>query len=535
MKKINIFFNMRNNIPVFLILMLFSITAVLLSSCNKEDDLPPPSAYEAPEPDTTGACVFLIIFPELNGDDAIEFECEGPEYSAFGELDGSITIEYADNPSTDGINPSDKVVQVTQTPGLEPWAGIFFDLSSKIDFSTYQAVKIKVYSPAVGQMINLKLEDSADGSISSEVSMPTTVANEWEELIFSFSSNDTDKFDRFVLFFDFQGPKDTETVHYFDEIILGEGEIIVPPAEPTTAASAPIVPETDVISIFSDAYTNIVGTDFNPDWGQATVVTQVDIDGNNTLKYENLNYQGTVFENPVDVSGMDFLHIDYWTPNSTALSGFLISSGPLETAYEFAITTGEWGSVDIPLSEFSSVVDLMDVIQMKFEGNGTVYLDNIYFYIQQATEPATAAPTPTVPEADVISIFSDTYSNVDGTDYNPNWGQATVVTQVDIDGNNTLKYENLNYQGITLGSSIDVSGKEFLHVDYWTTNSTSLSGFLISPGPLETAHEFAITTGQWISEDIPLSEFSSVVDLTDVFQMKFEGNGTIYLDNIYVH
>ncbi len=382
MKTSNIYFGRRNGIPVFLMLVLFSITVLLITSCSKEDDIPPPSAYIESEPDPTGACVFLNVIPELNGGEALDFECEGPEYTFFGEKDGSITVEYVDNPSQGGINTSDKVAQVTQAPGVEPWAGFFFDLSAKVDLSVYQGVKIKVYSPAVGEMVNVKLEDSEDGSISSEVSVPTTVANEWEELCFPFSSGDTEKFDRLVLFFDFQGPKDEETIHFFDDIILGDGcEIIVVPAdEPSVGALDPIIPESEVISIFSDSYTNVAGTEFNPDWGQATIVTEVDIAGNNTLKYENLNYQGTMFESAIDVSGMSFLHVDYWTANSTEFNGFLISSDAAETAHAFEITTEQWVSVDIPLSEFSSVVDLMEVIQMKFDGDGTIYLDNIYFF-----------------------------------------------------------------------------------------------------------------------------------------------------------
>ena len=54
---------------------------------------------------------------------------------------------------------------------------------------------------------------------------------------------------------------------------------------------------------------------------------------------------------------------------------------------------------------------------------------------------------PTTDAANVISIFSDTYTNISGVDYNPNWGQATVATQVDIAGNNTLSLAGLNYQG----------------------------------------------------------------------------------------
>jgi len=535
MKKSNLYFRKQNFIPTFLLLVLFSITLTLLSSCSKEDDLPPSSAYIPPEPDTTGACIFLTVMPELNAEEAISFECEGPEYLVFGELSGTNVIEYADNPDTGGINPSDRVVKVTQTPELEPWTGFFFDLSGKVDFSSNNGVIIKVYSPAAGQVVNLKMEDSADGSIAKEVSVETTVANEWEELCFPFASGDSDKFDRFVLFFNFLGDKDVVTVHYFDDIILGdECEVVViePSGEPEVAAPVPTLPDAVVISVFSDNYTNIAGTDLNPDWGQATVVTEVAIEGNNTLKYENLNYQGIVLGSAIDVSEMDFLHVDFWTSNSTAFNGFLISSGPAETAHNFEIATGQWVSVDISLSEFSSVVNLMDVIQMKFDGDGTVYLDNIYFR-KAAEQPTVAAPSPTASEGNVLSVFSDAYTNIADTDFNPDWGQATVTTQVDVGGNNTLLYEDLNYQGTMFAAPINVSEMDFLHVDYWTANSTGFNGFLISSGPAETAHAFAVTTGEWVSVDIPLSEFSSVVDLMDVIQMKFDGDGTIYLDNIY--
>lgn len=533
MKKDKIKIIIKNITPLVLFVTLSLVSITNFSSCTKEDDIPPPSAYVPPEPDTTGACVFLYVLPELTSEEALNFECEGPEFTFFGERDGTILIEYSDNPATNGINDSEKAVKVTQSPGLESWAGFFFDLAEKIDFSTYQGIKIKVYSPAEGMLVNLKLEDGADGSISTELAIPTTKANDWEEMTFTFSPNDTEKFDRVVLFFDFLSDKDAETIFYFDDIIQGEGEVIVEPTEPTIAAPSPILPETEVISIYSDVYEDVPGTDFNPNWGQRTEVSEIQIEENNILKYDNLNYQGTVLETSIDVSGKTFLHIDYWTANSTALSGYLISPGPLETGHDFELILEEWVGVDIPLSEFSSVVDLMDIFQMKFEGNGTVYLDNIYFHNGQITEPTTPAPEPTRAEEDVISLFSDSYTNVEGTDFNPNWGQLTVASIIDIDGNNTLLYEGLNYQGTTLSSGIDVTGMEFVHIDYWTADSNGFKGFLISPGPTETSHTFEITKGEWVSVDIPLSEFSSVVDLTNVFQLKFEGDGTIYLDNIY--
>jgi hypothetical protein len=90
----------------------------------------------------------------------------------------------------------------------------------------------------------------------------------------------------------------------------------------------------------------------------------------------------------------------------------------------------------------------------------------------------------------------------------------------------------LNYQGIQYAVQ-DVSGKTTLHLDYWTADATTFDVFLISEGPLETSYTITTTQGGWQSVEIPLSEYSSVVDLTKAFQFKFVGSGTVYLDNLY--
>jgi beta-glucanase (GH16 family) len=149
--------------------------------------------------------------------------------------------------------------------------------------------------------------------------------------------------------------------------------------EPQSSAPEPLFPEVDVVSLFSDSYTNISDINYNPDWGQATQVSIVDIAGNSTLKYEGLNYQGTDFErNKQDVSDKDNVHFDYWTYNATRLKFFLISPGPQETAFEVDVKQGQWESVVVPLTAFAGV-NLTDLFQLKVEGNGTVYFDNIFF------------------------------------------------------------------------------------------------------------------------------------------------------------
>nr|MCS5586120.1 glycoside hydrolase family 16 protein [Gammaproteobacteria bacterium] len=137
-----------------------------------------------------------------------------------------------------------------------------------------------------------------------------------------------------------------------------------------------------------------------------------------------------------------------------------------------------------------------------------------------------SSPVPTAAADAVLSIFSDAYTNVDSTDFNPGWGQSTQVSVGDV-----LTYSGLNYQGTQFANQ-DVSAYGYLHVDYYTTNATNLSFYLISPGA-ETPVELEITLGQWSSIDIPLTSYSSVVNLSDAFQFKVVGDGDVYLDNLY--
>ncbi len=145
------------------------------------------------------------------------------------------------------------------------------------------------------------------------------------------------------------------------------------------APTPPVRNAVDVISIFSDVYTNIAGVNTNPSWGQATVSTVIMIGGNNTLSYTNFNYQGTDWAGtPQNISAMEFLHIDIWT-NSEAPNVFVISSGP-EVAHAITSSPGTWKSVEIPIAGITG--DLTNAIQFKFDGgtSGSIYLDNLYFY-----------------------------------------------------------------------------------------------------------------------------------------------------------
>jgi hypothetical protein len=321
-------------------------------------------------------------------------------------------------------------------------------------------------------------------------------------------------------------------------------------------APVPTQDAADVISIFSDAYTNVPVNYYNGFWEpyQTTQSADFTVAGDNVLNYTNFNFVGTEFTTPtIDASGMSHLHIDLYIPNTlpaganfqvqlldAGADGVLGGGNDTNATVTFTAPTlvsQGWISLNIPLASFAALGSKVHLAQLIFVGTNITnfYADNIYFYNDGSVippVPTTAAPTPAYPASDVISIFSDAYTNLAGSDLNPNWGQLTVTTQVPVAGNNTLKYAGLNYQGLQLGSGTNVSSKNFLHLDYYSANSTALNVYLISTGPVEKLVSLTVpTTGGWNSIDIPLSSFAPV-NLNDVIQLKFDGNGDIYLDNI---
>jgi hypothetical protein len=180
------------------------------------------------------------------------------------------------------------------------------------------------------------------------------------------------------------------------------------------------------------------------------------------------------------------------------------------------------------------------VIRVIAKGAAIATYDSTFtFTVTEILDPSEAAPTPPNRIAsNVISIFSDAYTDVEGTDFNPAWGQNTIASIVDIAGNNTLKYANLNYQGTEFGEIVDASGMEFLHVDVWSMDASSISVFPISVASGEKSVDLDVMPNDWNSYDIPLSDFTSQgLTINDLHQLKITGADgvTVFLDNIYFY
>ncbi len=148
----------------------------------------------------------------------IDFEDSSLNYSFvdFGNAQSTVIP----NPDPSAINTSATVGQSFKFNGSETWAGSFLTIDEPVDFSSLNNIAVDVWTSEFGEVVKLKLENSANPDINTEVDMTTSVNQGWETLIYDFSASDLSQdYDRIVIFFDFGNVGD-DTSYYFDNIRL---------------------------------------------------------------------------------------------------------------------------------------------------------------------------------------------------------------------------------------------------------------------------------------------------------------------------
>ena len=150
----------------------------------------------------------------------LTFESTTTTFGWFDFDGGQVTV--INNPQSSGINTSSRVCRMVKNPG-QPWGGSFLTLSSAMDFSTNKVFRMKVFSPRAGAKVLLKVENSANAGQNFEKEVVTTMANNWEDLVFDYSGiNTANTYNRVVLIFDLGTPGDGSAnfTFLFDDIRL---------------------------------------------------------------------------------------------------------------------------------------------------------------------------------------------------------------------------------------------------------------------------------------------------------------------------
>ena len=359
-------------------------------------------------------------------------------------------------------------------------------------------------------------------------------------------------------------PTGATTVYVDNVYFYGDGGNVA--TEPTVAAPTPTEDAANVISLFSDTYTDVSVDTWRTDWSAATL-EDVSVAGNATKKYSNLDFVGIeTVSNTVDASEMTTFHLDVWSADYTVFGIKLVDFGAdgafgggddVEHQINYDMPQqGGWQSLDIPLSDFTGLTTRSHVAQYILVGQPsgatTVYIDNVYFFKEGgnvATEPTAAAPTPAEDAANVISLFSDAYTDVSVDTWRTDWSAATLE-DVSVAGNAAKKYSNLDFVGIeTVSNTVDASEMTHFHIDVWSADFTFFGVKLVDfgadgafGGGDDVEHQINFDMpqqGGWLSLDIPLSDFSGLTTRANIAQYIWvgqpTGTTTVYVDNVYFH
>ena len=346
---------------------------------------------------------------------------------------GAPAAEIIVNPFPGGTNTSSttQVMKCVMGPGNAFYAGVNNRWQDsrfgtwKIDAAVPNnlVVTMDVYKTYVGT-VGIKM-GTTTGATTFEITnqnVGNTVVNQWQTLSWTIPAIPATletNISQFVVFVDWtQGNPDRQpgSTIYIDNIrfnaekltdpatctdgIQNGGETGIdcggscaacPGQEPLVAAPTPPARNiADVVSIFSGAYANVTLNELPTVWSQLSTFTPVQIQGNATWKLTGLDFLGMVtnYGSGENLSAMENMHIDYWTPSSNGIEVKIVNTvtAPVtEAAASLGTTvTGSWQSINLPMSVFSALANKNTITQLLIDATGagtsTLFIDNYYFY-----------------------------------------------------------------------------------------------------------------------------------------------------------
>ena len=304
---------------------------------------------------------------------------------------GGATAAYATNPVG-----TDQVIMLTNN-GTQIWQGldVILPTNFRLTAATQLSMQLDVYSTTA-----ITIAPKAQGGVAGAPESVTTATHNgsgWQTLTFTFNQSLDNKvpangdYSDFALHINWNVASNTYgapdgRIFYIKNL---KGLSAVAPVVPAPTVAAPTPPvrvATDVISIFSNAYSNVPLAELPTGWSQTTF-TALQIQGNDTWKSVG-EFLGMVtnYASGINLTSMEKMHIDYWTPDANPIGVKIVNTltTPVSDAFAFLGTTtvtGSWQSVDIDMSAFT-LTDKTKITQLLIDPTGpaTVYIDNFYFW-----------------------------------------------------------------------------------------------------------------------------------------------------------
>ena len=296
-----------------------------------------------------------------------DFEGTAPTFISFGNIADIVVIA---NPDASGINTTANVAQFTKTAGAEVWAGMLFELDTPLDLVNYSKISLNTWSPKVGAQVKFKLEN-ADASIVHEVDLNTTVANEWEKLVYDFSSAPVADYIKLVIFFDF-GNSGDDSVYYFDEIELVNDSGGVPPS---------IFQDFEGAAPAFTVFGNIADIEViaNPD---ATGINTTSNVAKLTKTAGSEVWAGTFFEvaSALDFATYSKISVKTWSPKVGAQVKLKLENADASIVHEVDLNTTTANAWEELVYDFSAAATADYVKVVIFFDFGNSGDDSLYYY-----------------------------------------------------------------------------------------------------------------------------------------------------------
>jgi hypothetical protein len=280
--------------------------------------------------------------------------------------------------------------------------------------------------------------------------------------------------------------------------------------------------------MFSNAYTEVAGTIWFPNWGQTTVVSDISISGNATKKYETMNYQGVELASTINISAMTKLHIDLWTPNCTALELYLVNIFPVTVEEKVTLrpTFSGWNSFDIDLAQFDTInknaVAQFKLVAVPF-GTSTLFMDNMYFWKPAGTVPVTLTSFSAVKNGKTSLLKWTTSTELNNRGFevekSSNGTQWSVVKFVpgSLNSNTEKKYgitDPTPFKGTNLYrlKQIDLDGRvNYSNIEKVIFDESALTSIDIYPNPANERIQFRINDNGFTLANVVLTDMQGKV------------------------
>jgi hypothetical protein len=313
----------------------------------------------------------------------------------YGLLDFEGTVsEIVEDPT----DPSNTVAKTIKTVNAAPWAGTTIGgttgFAEAVPFAEGSTtMTVKVWSPDANTPVRLKVEDANDNTHTVETETNTTLAGEWETLIFDFANEAPGTepihydwyFNKATIFFNFgtEGSVAGEKTYYWDDVEFTGGGV-----EPKPYMAA------DVQDNFEDDGWGTIPTWHfqDPDLVDITIIEDPTEPGNHIMDYvRSGTFEWTnaqfILDHRMDLTERHMFEVRAYFPSSNdyspgpdgltpslalKLQNSLLGGNAWTTQTEVKITVDtfdEWLTLEFDFSEAADRDDY-DQVVVQFGGEG---------------------------------------------------------------------------------------------------------------------------------------------------------------------